>query len=142
MACVYYVYALFLIGCVGSVGISLASRVMYMSRVCVSACVEWRAGTISFGHYGGMGGGPVQIFPSLWLCSGGYGTAEMVKGVVSVFSCFPQFAVSSLGGWVSAVSCCVIFCDGSFVLFFRGFLFCKVLIVDNLLQVVSQESAP
>jgi hypothetical protein len=52
--------------------------------------VEWRAGTILFGHCGEMGGGTVQIFLSLWLCSGGYGTAEMVKGVVSVFLAFPS----------------------------------------------------
>ena len=59
------------------------------------------------------------------------------------FSFLLQFAVCFLGGCISAVGiCCVIFCDGSFVLFFRGFLFCKVLIVNNFLQVVSQESAP
>jgi hypothetical protein len=40
------------------------------------------------------------------------------------FFCFLQFAVCFLGGWISAVGiCCVIFCDGSFVVFFRGFLF-------------------
>ena len=49
-------------------------------------------------------------FPFLRLCSGGYGTVEMVKGVVRVFLCFLQFAVSSLGGWISAV--------GIFVLYF------------------------
>jgi len=47
---------------------------------------------------------------------------------------------------MSAVGiCCVIFCDGSFVVFFAVFflffLF-EVLIVNNLLQVVSQESEP
>ncbi len=52
--------------------------------------MEWRAGTILFGHCGGAGGGTVQIFLSLWLCSGGYGTAEMVKGVVRVFLAFPS----------------------------------------------------
>ncbi len=36
--------------------------------------------------------------------SGGYGTGEMVKGVIRVFFlCFLQFAVSSLGGWISSV---------------------------------------
>ena len=47
---------------------------------------------------------------------------------------------------MSAVGiCCVIFCDGSFRIF-RGFFFFfflfEVLIVNNLLQVVSQESEP
>ncbi len=57
--------------------------------VCVFlCCVEWRAGTILFGHFGGVDGGTVRIFLSLWLCSGGYGTVEMVKGVVRVFLAF------------------------------------------------------
>ena len=43
-------YVLFiLIGCAGSVGISLASRVMYISRVCVSAV--WSAMPVQF-HLG------------------------------------------------------------------------------------------
>jgi hypothetical protein len=79
---------------------------VYISCVCLR-CVECRAGTILFGHFGGVGGGTVRIFLSPRLCSGGYGTVEMVKGVVRVFLCFLQFAVSSLGGWISAV---VIFC--------------------------------
>jgi len=66
-------------------------------------CVEKRAGTSIFGHFGGVDGGTVRIFYFLWLCSGGYGTIEMVKGLVRVFPCFLQFAVSSLGGWISAV---------------------------------------
>ncbi len=70
----------------------------------------WRVGTIVFGHFGGVDGGTVRIFLSLWLCSGGYGTVEMVKGVARVFLCFLQFAVSSLGGWISSV--------GIFVLYF------------------------
>ena len=75
-------YVLFLlIGCAGSVGISLASRVMYISCVCL-CCVEWRAGSILFDHCGGVGGGAVQVFRLLWLCSGGYSTVEMVRGVV------------------------------------------------------------
>ncbi len=82
---------------------------VYISCVCLR-CVECRAGTILFGHFGGVGGGTVRIFLSLRLCSGGYGTVEMVKGVVRVFLCFLQFAVSSLGGWISAV--------GIFVLYF------------------------
>jgi hypothetical protein len=68
-----------LIGCAGSVGISLASRVMYIFCVCLR-CVECRAGTSLFGHSGGVDGGTVRIFLSLWLCSGGYGTVEMVRG--------------------------------------------------------------
>ena len=49
---------------------------------------------------------------------------------------------------MSAVGiCCVIFCDGSFVVFFAVFFLVyfflfEVLIVNNLLQVVSQESEP
>ena len=47
---------------------------------------------------------------------------------------------------MSAVGiCCVIFGDGSFVVFFAVFPFFflfEVLIVNNLLQVVSQESEP
>ena len=82
---------------------------VYISCVCLR-CVECRAGTILFGHFGVVGGGTVRIFLSLRLCSGGYGTVEMVKGVVRVFLCFLQFAVSSLGGWISAV--------GIFVLYF------------------------
>jgi hypothetical protein len=56
-------YTHFLIGCAGSVGISLASRVMYIFRVSLP-CVEWRAGSILFDYCGGVGGGTVQIFPS------------------------------------------------------------------------------
>jgi hypothetical protein len=70
---------------------------VYILCVCLR-CVERHAGTISFGHFGGVGGGTVRIFLSLRLCSGGYGTVEMVKGVVRVFLCFLQFADSSLGG--------------------------------------------
>ncbi len=47
--------------------------------------MECRAGTILFGHFVGVDGGTVQIFLSLWLCSSGYGTVEMVKGVVRFF---------------------------------------------------------
>ncbi len=81
---------------------------VYISCVCLR-CVECRAGTILFGHFGGVGGGTVRVFLSLRLCSGGYCTVEMVKGVVR-FSLIFQFAVSSLGGWISAV--------GIFVLYF------------------------
>jgi hypothetical protein len=63
-------------------------------------CVEWRAGTILTGHFGGVGGGTVRIFLSFWLCSGGYGTAELVRGVV-LFS----FAFFSLLSVLLAVGC-------------------------------------
>jgi hypothetical protein len=64
---------------------------------------------------------------------------------VTRFSFLLQFAVCFLGGCISAVGiCCVIFCDGSFVVFLAVFslFFSEVLIVNNLLQVVSQESEP
>ncbi len=83
--CVFiYVHSVSLIECDGSVGISLAGRVMYIFRVSLR-CVEWRAGSILFDHCGGVGGGPVQISFLLWLCSGGYSTVEMVRGGWSVF---------------------------------------------------------
>ncbi len=128
----------FLIGCAGSVGISLASRVIYIFRVCVSAV--WSAGPIqvNLGHSAGAGGGTVQIFLFLWRCSSRYGTVEKVKGVVR-FSYFLQFAVSFLGGWMSAVGIFVLYILiflGRFVVLSRGFLFCKLLIFNNLLQVV------
>jgi hypothetical protein len=109
-------YVLFLlIGCAGSVGISLASRVMYILCVCFR-CVECRAGTILIVHFGGVGGGTVRIFFSLWFCSGGYGTVGLVRGRWSVFSFrFLQFAVRSFGGWVSLVGnfLCYTFSVGS-----------------------------
>ncbi len=115
---------------------------VYISCVCLR-CVEWRAGTILFGHFGGVGGGTVRILSPLWFCSGGYGTVELVRGGGPFSLCFFQFAISSLGGWVSVVGIlCYIFSVGSFVAFFRGFLFYKVLIVNNLLQVVSSKSEP
>jgi hypothetical protein len=66
----------------------------------------------------------------------------MVKGVVR-FSCFLQFAVSSLGGWMSVVGIFVLYISiffGRFVVFSRGFVFCKLLIFLNLLQVVQAQS--
>ncbi len=76
---------------------------MYIFRTCISPLWDWRAGTILFGHSGGVDGGTVQIFLLLWLYSGGHSTGEMVRGGGPCFSCFFQFAVSSLGGWISAV---------------------------------------
>jgi hypothetical protein len=103
--------------------------------------VECRVGTSLFGHSGGVDGGTVRIFLSLWLCSGGYGTVEMVRGGGPFFLCFLQFAVSSLGGWICAVGILrFIFygiCSG-----FLRFLIFQLLIVDNLLQEVSENSAP
>ncbi len=79
-----------------------AGSYIYFVRVSL-CCVEWRAGTILFGHFGGVDGGTVQIFPFSGVFSGGYGTVELVRGGGPFFLCFLQFAVSSLGGWISAV---------------------------------------
>jgi hypothetical protein len=79
---VYFVRFIFLIGCAGSVGISLASRVVYISRVRISPLCGVAGRYNLFGYFGGVGGGTVRIFFSLWLCSGGYGTAELARGVV------------------------------------------------------------
>ncbi len=61
---------------------------MYMSCF-VSPLVECRAGTSVFGHCGGGTAG-LYGFSSLWLCSGGYRSGEMVRGggecVVLLFS--------------------------------------------------------
>ncbi len=65
--------------------------------------------------------GPVQLYSGtflewmaglyrfffLWLCCSGYGTVEMVRGLVRISFSFLQFAVSSLGGWMSVVGYCV-----------------------------------
>ncbi len=83
-----YVYAFSLIWCAGSVGISLAGRVMYIFRACISPLWDWRAGTILFGHSGGVDGGTVQIFLLLWLYSSGYSTGEMVRGGGPFFPLF------------------------------------------------------
>ncbi len=108
--CVYYVYAFSLIGCAGSVGISLAGRVMYIFRACISPLWDWRAGTILFGHSGGVDGGTVQIFLPLWLYSGGYSTGEMLRGGGPFFSLLLQFAVSSPGRWILVGILRYIFC--------------------------------
>ncbi len=81
---------------------------------CAYLSAVWSGGPVQFylGTFGGVDGGTVRVFLSLWLCSGGYGTGEMVKGVVRVFLCFLQFAVSSLGGWVSAVGIFVLYIFG------------------------------
>ena len=64
-----------------------AESCIYFVCVCLR-CVECRAGTSLFGHSGGVDSETVRIFFSLWLCSGGYGTVEMVRGVVRFSSAF------------------------------------------------------
>ena len=66
---------------------------MYIFRACISPLWDWRAGTILFGHSGGVDGGTVQIFLLLWLYSGGYSTGEMVRGGGPFF---PLFSFSLL----------------------------------------------
>ncbi len=51
--------------------------------------------------------GLYRFFLFLWLCCSGYGTVELVKGVVRFSFRFLQFAVSSLGVWMSVVGFCV-----------------------------------
>ncbi len=89
-------------------GISLAGWVIYFLS-CDSAV--WSARPVQF-YLGTLlvwMAGLYRFFLS-WLCSG-YGTVEMVRGVVRFF-CFLQFPVSSLGGWMSAVGIfCVIYFD-------------------------------
>ena len=51
-----------IIGCIGLVGIFLASRVAYILAFVRLRCVECRAGTSIFGRFAGVGGGPVRIF--------------------------------------------------------------------------------
>jgi hypothetical protein len=73
----------------------------------------------------------------------------MVKGW-SVFSCFLQFAVSSLGGWMSAVRVFVLYIpifSGRFAVSLVDLRYClavpffrKLLIFNNLLQVVPSQS--
>ncbi len=59
--------------------------------------MERRAGTSIFGHFGGVGGGTVRIFYFPWLCSGGYGTPEMVGGGVGL--CFSFSSVCCQFSW-------------------------------------------
>ncbi len=127
--------------CAGLVGISLASRVTYIF-VCVSLrFVERRAGTSIFGRFVGVGGRTVRIF--CFLGSVLAGTVRLKWwGEWGAFPFhFSQFVVSLLGGWICAVGILryifIVFCSG-----LLRFLICKLLIVDNLLQVVSENSAP
>ncbi len=50
--------------------------------------MECRAGTILFRHSVGADGGTVQIFLLSGSVCSGYGTVEMVRGVVRFFSAF------------------------------------------------------
>ncbi len=80
----------------------------YIFCVCDSAV--WSAGPVQFysGTFLERMAGLYRLFPFLWLCCSGYGTVEMVRGgVVCLSSCCLQFAVSSLGGWMSVVGFCV-----------------------------------
>jgi hypothetical protein len=59
----FTLYVLFsLIGCAGSVGISLASRVMYIFRVCVSPLCGVPGRYKLIWAFPGAGGGAVQVF--------------------------------------------------------------------------------
>ncbi len=74
-----YVYTFFLIWCAGSVGISLAGRVIYI--LCAYLSVVWSGGPVQF-HLVPMAGclaGPYR-FSFFWLCSGGHSTGETVRG--------------------------------------------------------------
>jgi hypothetical protein len=136
----YALYLSFYIGCAGSVGILLAGWVIYFLRVCLCG-VAGRYNFIWALWWCGWRDCTV-FFLSHWLCSGGYGTVEMVKGW-SVFSCFLQFAVTSLGGWMSAVRVFVLYIPiffGRFAVLSCGFFFRKLLIFNNLLQVVLSQS--
>jgi hypothetical protein len=72
---------------------------------CVCDSTVWSAGPVQFylGTFLERMAGLYRFFPFLWLCCSGYGTVEMVRGVVRVSFRFLQFAVSSLGGRMSVV---------------------------------------
>jgi hypothetical protein len=61
--------------------------------------------------------------------------SKIGEGGGPFFLCFLQFAVSFLGGWMSAVGilCYIYFFVGSFVVFSRGFLFYKFLIFQQFI---------
>ncbi len=88
-----YVYAFSLIWCVGSVGIFLAGRVMYI--LCAYLSVVWSGGPVQFhlSLWRGVWRDCTDFF--LWLCSGGYSTGETVRGGWSVFS-FAFFSLLSV----------------------------------------------
>jgi hypothetical protein len=87
----------------------------------------------------GADGGTVQTFLCLWLCCSGYGTVEMVRGggpdflLLSLVCC--QFSWRlDVCGRIFVLYISIFF--GRFVVYPRGFVFCKFLIFNNLLQVV------
>ncbi len=98
----------------------------------------WRAGSCIYSVFVSLFceiGGPVQFYyvtvvgwaAGLYIFIGGYCTGETVRGLTR-FSFFLQFTVCFLGGCMSAVGICVIFCDGSFVVFsavFFSFFFSR-----------------
>ncbi len=94
----------------------------------------WRAGSYTFSVCDSAmwSAGPVQVSLGILLervaalyrfsfssgaYSSGYGTVEMMKGG-GPFSCFLQFAVSFLGGWMSTVGIFVLY----ILLFFGRFV--------------------
>ena len=117
--------------CIYSVLVSLFCEIGGPVQFYLVTVVGWTAGLYRFSFFSGS----ISV-----------GTVRVKRWGVTRFSFLLQFAVCFLGGCISAVGiCCVIFCDGSFVVFFGGFFlsfFFEVLIVNNLLQVVSQESEP
>ncbi len=74
--------------------------------------MEWRAGTILTGHFGVVGGGTVRIFLPFWLCSGGYGTVELVRGVVRFSFAFFSFlsVLLAVGCLRYEILCYIFFC--------------------------------
>ena len=54
----------------------------------------------------GADGGTVQVFLFSGSYCSGYGTGEMVRGVVWSFSLCLVFVIS-LGGWISVVGVCI-----------------------------------
>ncbi len=139
---VYYTCLLFVYsGCAGSVGIFWRAG-SYIFCVCDSAV--WSAGPVQFyswTYFKRMAGLYKFFFFSGSVVAGTV-RLKWWGGMVRISSCFLQFAVSSLGGWMSVVGFCfsamsIFF--GNLVVFSRGFVFCKLLIFLNLLQVVQAE---
>ncbi len=126
---IYYARVfLFILGVLGPWGVSLAGRVIF--SFCVGLrCVECRSGTIylsaSLGWVAGL-----YRFISLGLWCGGYGTIEIVGGVV-LFLCRFQFAVCSVGGRLSVVGLHILIITlfGFILVLFVGLVFYKLLIL-------------
>ncbi len=62
-----------------------------------------RAGTNIFGRFVGVGGGTVRIFSFPGSVLAGTVRLKWWRGVLCFSFHFPQFVVSSLGGWICAV---------------------------------------